>query len=364
MKAVHCEVLLICLLFWASLISEINAASKQQAFLCAQWTKCRSKLIKCPKECPKVKPDDPTARKGCFVDCNSPKCEAHCRNRKPNCNAPGAACFDPRFIGGDGIVFYFHGRKDEHFSLISDPKFQINARFIGLRPSGRTRDYTWIQALGIMSGPHKFTLEAKRTGKWDDGADHLYFTYNGEPLTVPESHLSEWRSQDDNLVLERTSNRNSVTVTLVGIAEVSVNVVPVTEEEDRIHNYNIPSDDCFAHLEVQFKFWSLSPVVEGVIGRTYRLDFENPVKRGVAMPVLGGEDEYGTSSLLAKDCPSCLFSPSESTAAVEGTPAMPFEPVNCSSRLGSGLGLVCKKIICSQTATDYVSVKKQGNPTG
>lgn len=64
--------------------------------------------------------------------------------RKPNCNARGAACLDPRFIGGDGIVFYFHGKSNEHFSLVSDLNMQINARFIGLRPAGRTRDYTWI----------------------------------------------------------------------------------------------------------------------------------------------------------------------------------------------------------------------------
>ncbi|KAF5201424.1 Late embryogenesis abundant (LEA) protein-like protein [Thalictrum thalictroides] len=75
----------------------------------------------------------------------------------PNCNTPGAACFDPRFIGGDGIVFYFH--------------------------------------------------------------------------------------------------------------EISINVVPITEQDDKIHNNQIPSDDCFAHLEVQFRFIGLSPEVEGVLGR-------------------------------------------------------------------------------------------------
>ncbi|XP_068667842.1 uncharacterized protein [Aristolochia californica] len=339
----RCEILAICLLVLASLVTEINAASKVQLLLCSPRTKCASKLIRCPTECPKVKPNDPNARKGCYLDCNSPKCEAFCRNRKPNCNTPGSACFDPRFIGGDGIVFYFHGRKDEHFSLISDPKVQINARFIGLRPRGRSRDYTWIQALGIMSGSHNFTIAAKKTEKWDDGADRLHLFYNEEPLSLPESHLSEWRSLDNNLVVERTATKNSVTITLVGIAEVSVNVVPVTEEEDRIHDYKIPSYDCFAHLEIQFRFWGLSSKVEGVIGRTYRLDFENPAKRGVAMPVLGGEDKYKTSSLLAVDCHSCRFSPSESVAATEGFLPMAFDPVNCSSRHGSGLGLVCKK---------------------
>lgn len=93
------------------------------------------------------------------------------------------------------------------------------------------------------------------------------------------------------------------------IAEVSINAVPVTSEDDRIHKYGIPSDDCFAHLEVQFRFLKLSPEVEGVLGQTYRPGFENPAKRGVEMPVVGGEDMYQTSSLLSPDCKMCLFSP-------------------------------------------------------
>ncbi|KAJ6978298.1 hypothetical protein NC653_030010 [Populus alba x Populus x berolinensis] len=37
--------------------------------------------------------------------------------RRPNCNGIGAACYDPRFVGGDGVMFYFHGKTNEHFSL-------------------------------------------------------------------------------------------------------------------------------------------------------------------------------------------------------------------------------------------------------
>lgn len=207
-------------------------------------------------------------------------------------------------------MFYFHGRKDEYFSLISNPNLQINARFIGIRPVGRTRDFTWIQALGIMFSSHAFTVEATQTKQWDDAVDHLRFTFNGEPLEVPEGHLSEWKSIDQKLLVERTGSRNSITITVEGIAEVSLNVVPVTKEDDKIHNYHIPSDDCFAHLEVQFRvFGLLSPDVEGVLGRTYHPNFKNTAKSGVAMPVVGGEDKYRTSSLLSPDCKLCLFSP-------------------------------------------------------
>lgn len=92
-------------------------------------------------------------------------------------------------------------------------------------------------------------------------------------------------------------------------AQISGNVVPVTKEDDRIHNYQIPSDNCFAHLETQFGLDALSLRVEGVTGRTYQPDFKNPAKPGVAMPVDGGEDKYRKTCLLSTDCNRCLFAP-------------------------------------------------------
>lgn len=111
--------------------------------------------------------------------------------------------------------------------------------------------------------------------------------------------------------MERTASKNSINIILAEIAEISINVVPITEKDNRVHNYQIPSDDCFAHLEVQFRFFGLTTEVEGVLSRTYRPDFENPAKRGVAMPVVVGEDRYKTSTLTSTDCSSCKFSPAE-----------------------------------------------------
>ncbi|KAK1309596.1 hypothetical protein QJS10_CPA09g01425 [Acorus calamus] len=144
------------------------------------------------------------------------------------------------------------------------------------------------QALGLAFGPRDtFTVEATKAEKWDENVDHLVFSYNGEPLFIPKGHLSEWKSPNDGLTVERTGRAN--------------------KEDDRIHNYQIPSDDCYTHLEVQFRFSKLSKEVEGVIGRTYRPDFENPAKRGVMVPVVGGEDKYMTSSLVSSDCRACVF---------------------------------------------------------
>lgn len=267
---------------------------------------------------------------------------AECKNRKPNCNGPGAVCLDPRFIGGDGIVYYFHGKSNEHFSLVSDLYLQINARFIGLRPAGRTRDYTWIQALGILFDSETFSLETTRAATWDDEIDHLKFTHNGQELVIPEGHLSGWKSQENNLQVQRTSSKNSVLVTLPEIAEISINVVPVTKQDDRIHNYQIPVDDCYAHLEVQFRFYGLSSKVEGVLGRTYQPDFKNPAKPGVAMPVVGGEDKYRTPSLLSADCNSCVFSPA-GVLEPEDSLVIEHGMLDCTGGAISGNGIVCRK---------------------
>nr|GEV79004.1 hypothetical protein [Tanacetum cinerariifolium] len=304
----------------------------QELLTCkSRKSRCFMKRIKCPAECPKVKPKNPKD-KACFLDCYSPKCEAVCKSRKPNCNGPGAACYDPRFIGGDGIVFYFHGKSNEHFSLLSDSDLQINARFIGLRPQGRTRDYTWIQALGLKFGQHNFTLEATKTEKWDDNVDHLKLSYDRAELLIPEGHSSEWNSNDGEIQVERTSTTNSLTVNIPDLAEISVNVIPVSEEDSKIHNYQIPQNDSFAHLEVQFRFFGLSSKVEGILGRTYRPDFENPAKPGVAMPVIGGDDKYKTSALLATDCALCLFSPEENKDE-KVSPLMDYGMLDCKGEI-------------------------------
>ncbi|CAK9325157.1 unnamed protein product [Citrullus colocynthis] len=332
------EMSIILLVFLSGLL-QIHGADTLTCY--RSQSPCRFKQMRCPAECPSKSPSNHTD-KVCYVNCESPVCKAECKSPKPNCNSPGSACLDPRFIGADGIVFYFHGKSNEHFSLVSDPDLQINARFIGLRPAGRSRDFTWIQALGLLFNSHSFSLEAKRAATWDDKVDHLKFTYNGKEVVIPDGRLSQWRSSKSNIIVQRTSTSNSVLVTLPEIAEVSVNVVPITKEDNRIHNYQIPKDDCFAHLEVQFRFHGLSSKVEGVLGKTYQPDFINPAKPGVAMPVVGGDKEYRTSSLLSADCSACLFSPARISNKVD--PKITQDSfIDCSGGSTSGNGIVCKK---------------------
>ncbi|TXG67114.1 hypothetical protein EZV62_008389 [Acer yangbiense] len=302
---------LIILLVFVSVVVRIHGAS----LLCTNArSRCFRKVITCPAQCPSKSSKNPTA-KVCYVDCNSPLCQAVCK-RKIIVNQTATAL-------------------EQHaWTLDSSVEMAL--------PAGRTRDYTWIQALGFLFDSETFSLEATRAATWDDKIDHLKFTYNGKELVVPEGHLSSWKSPESSLRVERTSNKNSVLVTLPEVAEISVNVVPVTQEDDRIHNYQIPSNDCFAHLEVQFRFYGLSSKVEGVLGRTYQPDFQNPVKPGVAMPVVGGEDKYRTLSLLSADCTSCIFSPA-GVLDQENSLLVDYGSLDCTGSATSGNGIVCRK---------------------
>lgn len=303
-------------------------------------SKCFGKILLCPKQCPLRKPLVSNA-KGCFTDCSA-KCETTCKNRRPNCHGFGAICYDPRFVGGDGVMFYFHGKNNKDFSMVSDKNLQINAHFIGHKPQGRSREYTWIQSLGIMFGTHTFTVGAKKVAKWDDNVDQFEFAFDSQNFSLPKGPLSVWNAPSSDLVIERTAETNSVTVSIPRALELAISVVPITEKDNRAHNYQIPPGDCFAHLEVQFKFFDLSTAVEGVLGQTYRPDFKNPAKVGVPMPIMGGEDRFGTSSLLSADCNACIFKHNSSALAESKLLKTPTS-LDCTSKSGKGNGIICRR---------------------
>ncbi|PKI58634.1 hypothetical protein CRG98_020960, partial [Punica granatum] len=135
-----------------------SEAAGQQRVRCRNryYPQCYGQQLTCPSACPT----------GCMVDCAS--CKAVCQ-----CDYPGAVCQDPRFIGGDGITFYFHGKKDHDFCLMSDPDLHINAHFIGRRNKYMKRDFSWVQSVGILFGKHRLFVGAQKTATWDDSIDHL-----------------------------------------------------------------------------------------------------------------------------------------------------------------------------------------------
>ncbi|KAK3017062.1 hypothetical protein RJ639_006993 [Escallonia herrerae] len=288
------------------------------------YPKCYTMEHVCPSSCPG----------GCEVDCVT--CRPVCK-----CDMPGAVCQDPRFIGGDGITFYFHGKKDKEFCLVSDPNLHINAHFIGKRNQNMKRDFTWVQSIGILFDDHKIFIGAQKTSTWDNTIDRLGLTFDNEPIFLQETEGASWQPENAPRVsISRVSDTNNVIVEVKGMFKITAEVVPITEEESKAHNYGITKDDCFAHLELGFKFLSLTDEVNGVLGQTYKTDYVSKVKMGVSMPVMGGEKVFATSGLFATDCSVARFKSGHDYDASSLSLELPS--LSCSSGM-DGRGVVCKR---------------------
>lgn len=285
---------------------------------------CYYRQFTCPAACLET----------CQVDCAtcSPVCD---------CNRPGAVCQDPRFVGADGITFYFHGKKDQDFCLVSDSNLHINAHFIGKRTANMGRDFTWVQALGILFNNHKLYIGAKRTALWNDAMDHLSLSFDSQPIDLSETEGSSWQSPDGGVIITRVKATNVVEVEVKGNFKIKAIVVPITEKDSLIHKYGVTQEDCFAHLDLSFKFYSFSEQVSGVLGQTYASDYVSKVKMGVAMPVLGGEKEFHSSSIFATDCAVARFD-GKGNGYENSEEGNEYVGLNCASGF-SGRGVVCKR---------------------
>ncbi|XP_027333777.1 mucin-2 [Abrus precatorius] len=291
------------------------------------YTKCYNMEHVCPNPCPG----------GCEVDCNT--CKPVCK-----CDKPGAICQDPRFIGGDGITFYFHGKKDSNFCLVSDPNLHINAHFIGRRNNDMKRDFTWVQSIAILFDNHQLFLGAHKTSTWQDYIDHLALTFDGESITLDESEGATWTSSTvSGVSIARTASTNSVIVEVEGKLRITAKVVPITEEDSRIHKYGITREDCFAHLDLGFKFFSLSNEVSGVLGQTYKPDYVSRVNVGAKMPVMGGAKEFETTTLFSPDCSVARFVGNNAyNDEVTMNLKMAMPSLSCVSGI-DGQGVVCRR---------------------
>nr|GMC46743.1 uncharacterized protein LOC109190948 [Ipomoea batatas] len=288
---------------------------------------CNHQKHTCPTDCPYT----------CEVDCVT--CSPVC-----NCNKPGAVCQDPRFIGGDGITFYFHGKKDRDFCLVTDPNLHINAHFIGRRNAGMKRDFTWVQSLGILFDNHQLFIGAKNTPTWNDADDRLDLAFDGHPLFLADGQGAKWEpAAAPGVSITRTTDANSVVIAVEGNFRIKARVVPITEKESRIHNYGITEEDCFAHLDLSFKFESLSGEVNGVLGQTYGSKYESRVKMGVVMPVLGGDKQFSSSGIFSTDCGVSRFTGRNQADETDAqNNIVEYASLECSSGI-HGRGVVCKR---------------------
>ncbi|PAN26363.1 hypothetical protein PAHAL_5G005300 [Panicum hallii] len=258
--------------------------------------------------------DDRTNNTACLAKCDR-RCPNQCIVLCPGCKTfcmcdfyPGVSCGDPRFTGGDGNNFYFHGKKDQDFCILSDANLHINAHFIGKRNPAMSRDFTWIQALGVRFADHRLYMGAKKTAKWNNDVDRLDLAFDGAPIDIPTEIGAVWQSAAaPGLTVTRTATTNGVRVHLTGMFDIMANVVPISEEDSRIHNYGVTDDDSLAHFDLGFKFIDLSDDVHGVLGQTYRSDYVNQLSVSSKMPVMGGAPNYVVSDIFATDCAVARF---------------------------------------------------------
>ncbi|GKU93869.1 hypothetical protein SLEP1_g7428 [Rubroshorea leprosula] len=275
----------------------------------------------------------------CPVNCPN-NCEVDCDTCKPVCDCikAGGVCEDPRFVGADGITFYFHGQKDKDFCLVSDSNIHINAHFIGRRNENMKRDFTWVQSLGILFDNHKLYIGAKKTATWDDAIDRLALVFDDEPIFLPDGEGTKWQPiEAPDTSITRTGHTNTVEIEVRGNFKIKATVVPITEKDSKIHSYGITQDDCFAHLDLSFKFYGLSGHVNGVLGQTYASNYVSRVKMGVVMPVLGGEEKFSSSTLFTADCAVARF-----TGELAGPENFEYAKLDCASGM-DGRGVVCKR---------------------
>ncbi|CAO2181617.1 unnamed protein product [Urochloa humidicola] len=255
-------------------------------------------FVGCPKECPNK----------CLVFC------AYCLSFCMCDIFPGTSCGDPRFTGGDGNTFYFHGKKDDNFCIVSDAELHINAHFIGNHNPELKRDFTWVQALGITfssnnGDDHRLYIGARRAVEWDEEEDHIQITVDGEPVDIDAVKKARWVSNSNvpGLSIRRMDAVNTVMVELAGVFSISANAVPITERDNRVHKYGKTAGDSLVHLDLGFQFHNLTKDVDGVLGQTYRPGYVTKVDIKAKMPIMGGAPKYHSSALFSTDCAVSRF---------------------------------------------------------
>lgn len=202
------------------------------------------------------------------------------------------------------------------------------------------RDFTWVQALGILFDDHKLYIGAQKTSTWNDANDRLSLSFDDQPIELAENDGASWQSNNNDVTITRLRTTNAVEIKAEGKFKIKAVVVPITEKDSLIHKYGITQEDCFAHLDLSFKFYSLSGDVNGVLGQTYGSNYVSRVKLGVSMPVLGGEKEFYSSGIFKTDCLASKFIGNGNGNGNEI--GNEFADLNCASGF-SGRGVVCRR---------------------
>ncbi|KAK7303585.1 hypothetical protein RJT34_14495 [Clitoria ternatea] len=193
------------------------------------------------------------------------------------------------------------------------------------------------------------TEEDSRVHKYgitkEDCFAHLDLGFKFFTLSNEVSEGATWTSSSvpDVSIVRTSSSTNSVTIEVEGRLRITAKVVPITEEDSRVHKYGITKEDCFAHLDLGFKFFTLSNEVSGVLGQTYKPNYVSHLDIGAKMPVMGGGEEFETTSLFSPDCSVARFVGNNNGLNNEvGISLMMLPSLSCVSGI-DGQGVVCRR---------------------
>nr|CAD1823395.1 unnamed protein product [Ananas comosus var. bracteatus] len=109
------------------------------------------------------------------------------------------------------------------------------------------------------SSPNDQPVTARPSTAWDDAINSLALALDGAPIPLPPREGATWASP--HVFVTCTRATNTVNVKLCGKFAMSAAVVPITDEELRVH---------------PFKFHDLTEEVDDILGRTSRHRASSP----------------------------------------------------------------------------------------
>ncbi|CAI5469753.1 unnamed protein product [Closterium sp. Yama58-4] len=210
--------------------------------------------------------------------------------------------------------------------MLCDGRDKGDPHFTGAdgRWNGDVKALTWIRSVGLMAGHHTVVLEARRGAEAEYGNGYLARVVAdgvAVELTVPGTTVQLWDGAtlkwEAALKLSGTDLVDVYDVKIDGVATIRLTLRP------EVKNLRTPTDAA-VHFGLDVLFSSFSQAVHGVLGQTFRPNFQgrlahqrlqwSQLLQVMVVPgdnaegfIDGSMDDYEVTDLLKADCKMCRF---------------------------------------------------------
>lgn len=82
--------------------------------------------------------------------------------RRANCDGYSYLCYDPHFVNGDGVMFYFHGAKGGNFADVYEWKANSDERQMVMERTNETNKVRVKRRNGYWSDRSKSIMDYER----------------------------------------------------------------------------------------------------------------------------------------------------------------------------------------------------------